>query len=70
LRSFRPKNKQGSERLDGLDAVMLGVSPDSLKSHKNFKKKFNLRYALAVVSVRAHLELAAIRECLCIRPTS
>ena len=33
-------------RFDGLDAVVLGVSPDSVKSHKKFKEKFDLPYPL------------------------
>jgi peroxiredoxin Q/BCP len=33
-------------RFDGLDAVILGVSPDSVKSHKKFKEKFKLPYRL------------------------
>jgi len=33
-------------RFDGLDAVVLGVSPDSVASHKKFKAKFQLPYRL------------------------
>lgn len=33
-------------RFDDLDAVVLGVSPDSVKSHKKFKEKFDLPYPL------------------------
>jgi len=33
-------------RFEGLDATVLGVSPDSVKSHQKFKKKFNLPFAL------------------------
>jgi peroxiredoxin Q/BCP len=33
-------------RFEGLDAVVLGVSPDSTKSHRKFKDKFKLPYAL------------------------
>ncbi|HEX3865547.1 MAG TPA: peroxiredoxin, partial [Gemmatimonadaceae bacterium] len=33
-------------RFDGLDAVILGVSPDSPKSHRKFKEKFQLPYTL------------------------
>ncbi len=29
-----------------IDAVVLGVSPDSVKSHVNFKTKFNLQFTL------------------------
>ena len=33
-------------RFEGLDAVVLGVSPDSPKSHTKFKQKYNLPYTL------------------------
>jgi peroxiredoxin Q/BCP len=33
-------------RFTGLDAVVLGISPDSVKSHQKFKEKFNLPYPL------------------------
>ena len=33
-------------RFDGLDAVVLGISPDSPKSHRKFKKKYELTYTL------------------------
>ncbi|MFL5577315.1 MAG: thioredoxin-dependent thiol peroxidase [Gemmatimonadaceae bacterium] len=33
-------------RLEGLDAVVLGVSPDDVKSHQKFKRKFGLPYTL------------------------
>ena len=33
-------------RFDGLDAVVLGVSPDSPKKHRKFKEKFDLPYTL------------------------
>ena len=33
-------------RFDGLDAVVLGVSPDSVASHRKFKAKFQLPYRL------------------------
>lgn len=29
-----------------IDAVVLGVSPDSVKSHQNFKNKYNLQFDL------------------------
>lgn len=29
-----------------INAVILGVSPDSVKSHQNFKKKYNLQFDL------------------------
>jgi peroxiredoxin Q/BCP len=35
-------------RLLGLDAVVLGISPDSAKSHRKFKEKFQLTYPLLV----------------------
>jgi thioredoxin-dependent peroxiredoxin len=33
-------------RFDALDAVVIGVSPDSPKSHQKFKKKYDLPYTL------------------------
>ena len=33
-------------RFHDLDAVVLGVSPDSVKSHQKFKEKFSLPYQL------------------------
>ncbi len=33
-------------RFTGLDAVVIGVSPDSPKSHQKFKKKYDLPYTL------------------------
>jgi peroxiredoxin Q/BCP len=33
-------------RFGKIDAVVLGVSPDSLESHRKFKKKFELPYLL------------------------
>ena len=33
-------------RFDDLDAVVLGISPDSPKSHRKFKTKFDLPYTL------------------------
>lgn len=35
-------------RFGNIDAVVLGVSPDSLESHRKFKKKFGLPYQLLV----------------------
>jgi peroxiredoxin Q/BCP len=35
-------------RFGNIDAVVLGVSPDSLESHRKFKKKFELPYKLLV----------------------
>jgi peroxiredoxin Q/BCP len=36
------------KKFDKLDAVVLGVSPDSQKSHTKFKTKFDLPFALLV----------------------
>jgi peroxiredoxin Q/BCP len=33
-------------RFDDLDAVVLGVSPDTPRKHRNFKKKYDLPYTL------------------------
>jgi peroxiredoxin Q/BCP len=33
-------------RLEGLDAVVLGVSPDSVASHQKFRDKFQLNFPL------------------------
>ncbi len=33
-------------RFEGLDAVVLGVSPDSVKSHQKFRDKFDLNFPL------------------------
>jgi peroxiredoxin Q/BCP len=33
-------------RFEGIDAVVLGVSPDTPRKHRNFKKKFDLPYTL------------------------
>ncbi len=35
-------------RFDGVDAVVLGISPDDAKSHRKFKEKFGLNYPLLV----------------------
>ncbi|MCX7880029.1 MAG: peroxiredoxin [Ignavibacteria bacterium] len=34
------------ERIASNDAEVIGVSPDSVKSHKNFKEKYNLNFHL------------------------
>lgn len=34
------------EEFNKIDAVVLGVSPDSVKSHQNFKAKYNLQFDL------------------------
>jgi len=36
--------------IEGTNAVVLGVSPDSAKSHQNFRTKFNLPFPLLVDS--------------------
>lgn len=33
-------------KFEGLDAVVLGVSPDSVKKHQRFKTKYNLPFTL------------------------
>src|ERR1043165_5122677 len=33
-------------RFEGLDAVVLGISPDSPKKHRKFKEKYDLTYTL------------------------
>jgi peroxiredoxin Q/BCP len=33
-------------RFAGLDAVVLGISPDTWRKHRNFKKKYGLTYTL------------------------
>ena len=33
-------------RFEGVDAVVLGVSPDDVKSHQKFRKKFDLPFTL------------------------
>jgi peroxiredoxin Q/BCP len=33
-------------RFEGADAVVLGVSPDSIESHVKFKQKFDLNFLL------------------------
>jgi peroxiredoxin Q/BCP len=35
-------------RFGGLDAVILGASPDSAESHRKFKAKYNLPFTLLV----------------------
>jgi peroxiredoxin Q/BCP len=35
-------------RFEGIDAVVLGVSPDSLESHHKFKRKYDLPFPLLV----------------------
>ena len=35
-------------RFEGLDAIILGISPDDAKSHRKFREKFQLPYRLLV----------------------
>ena len=35
-------------RFEGIDAVVLGVSPDSLESHRKFKQKYDLPFPLLI----------------------
>jgi peroxiredoxin Q/BCP len=44
--------RDNMERLSSAGTVVIGVSPDSVKSHDKFKQKYNLNYAL--VSDEAH----------------
>lgn len=41
---FRDKMKE----IDGMGAIVLGVSPDSMKSHQDFLKKHKLNFTLLV----------------------
>jgi thioredoxin-dependent peroxiredoxin len=43
-------------RFEGLDAVVLGVSPDSVKSHQKFKTKYDLPYTLVSDETKAICE--------------
>lgn len=43
-------------RFDKLDAVVLGISPDSPKSHRKFKTKFDLPYTLLADETHAVAE--------------
>ena len=38
--------RDNMERITMLGAVVIGVSPDSAKSHENFKEKYNLNFKL------------------------
>lgn len=38
--------RDAQSKFDAKDAVILGVSPDSVKSHDKFKQKFDLPFAL------------------------
>ena len=44
------------------DAVVLGVSKDSIKSHKNFKEKFNLGFTLLSDSELEVIKLYDVRK--------
>ncbi len=44
------------ERFKAAGAVLLGVSPDSAVSHDEFKKKHDLKFALAADETKAMLE--------------
>ncbi len=44
------------ERFKAAGAVLLGVSPDSAVSHDKFKKKHDLKFALAADETKAMLE--------------
>ena len=39
--------RDNMERITSLGAVVIGVSPDSVKSHLNFQEKYNLNFHLA-----------------------
>jgi len=43
-------------RFEGVDAVILGVSPDSVESHARFRKKFDLNFALLADETHAVAE--------------
>jgi thioredoxin-dependent peroxiredoxin len=43
-------------RFEGIDAVVLGISPDSVKSHQKFKEKFKLPYTLVADAEHAIAE--------------
>src|SRR5450759_5964980 len=53
-------------RFGKIDAVVIGVSPDGLESHRKFKKKFQLPYLLLADEKHAvsytHLTLPTNRE--------
>lgn len=38
--------RDAAPRFEGLDAVVLGVSPDSVESHRKFRDKFDLNFPL------------------------
>jgi peroxiredoxin Q/BCP len=43
-------------RFDGIKAVILGMSPDSVKSHQKFKAKYELPYALVADTEKVALQ--------------
>ena len=43
-------------RFDGLDAVVLGISPDSVRSHAKFRDKFRIPYPLLADTAHAVAE--------------
>ena len=43
-------------RFEGLDAVVLGVSPDSVRSHEKFRRKYKLPYRLLADTEHAAAE--------------
>jgi len=45
--------RDASSRLEGVDAVVLGVSPDSVSSHRKFRDKHGLNFPLLADEDRA-----------------
>lgn len=45
--------RDAASRLDGVDAVVLGVSPDSVSSHRKFRDKHGLNFPLLADEDRA-----------------
>ena len=45
--------RDAASRLDGVDAVVLGVSPDSVSSHRKFRDKHGLNFPLLADEERA-----------------
>ena len=48
--------RDAAPQFDGLDAVVLGVSPDSVESHRKFRDKFDLNFPLLADVDRAVAE--------------
>ena len=44
------------EEFEGAGAFLLGVSPDSVKSHDKFKKKYELQFSLGADETKSMLE--------------